>query len=276
LNEQATALTEPPSPLNEFDLIAPGYEVVEHLRRGHRLDVYDVWSDERDCRCVAKALRPDRLDDARARQALIVEGRLLLSLAHPHIVRAFDLVLEPIPVLVLETLTGNTLAEMIRGSHRRLALGELAWLGIHLCSAMHYLHGRGFLHLDLKPSNIISEDRKARVLDLSIARPPGRGRKGVGTRVYMAPEQARGDVLTSATDVWGIGAVLYEAATGRRPFSGNGHGPKYPQLSRRADPVRVHRRAPHAFAATIDACLEPEPHKRPRLDELPEVLDSLV
>ena len=257
-------------------MLAPGYQVVEHLRRGHRLDVYDVWSEERDCRCVAKALRPDRLDDRRARKALLAEGRLLTSLAHPHIVRAFDLVVRPHPIVILETLTGNTVAEMIRGTARRLALAELAWLGIHLCSAMHYLHGRGFLHLDLKPSNIIAEDGKGRVLDLSIARPPGRGKKGVGTRQYMAPEQARGGMLTGATDVWGIGAVLFEATAGRRPFSSNGEGPKYPQLAHRADPIRAHRRVPREFAQAVDGCLDPDPRGRPALDELSEVLDSLV
>ena len=269
-------MIEPEPPLSEGAVLAPGYQVVEHLRRGSRLDVYDVWSEERDCRCVAKALRPDRLHDDRARRALRHEGRLLTSLAHPHIVRAFETVPRPHPVVVLETLTGYTLSQMIRASARRLALADVVWLGVHLCSAMHYLHARGYLHLDLKPSNVISENGKTRVLDLSVARPPGRGRKGVGTRVYMAPEQARGDVLSEKTDVWGIGAVLFEAATGRRPFSGNGGGPRYPQLERRADPIRMHRRVPAAFAAAVDGCLEPEPSRRPALDELPDVLDSLV
>lgn len=269
-------MTDPPVPLAEGESIAPRYQVVDHLRRGRRLDVYDVWSEERDCRCVAKVLRPDRLADRGARRALLNEGRLLTSLAHPHIVRAFDLVTRPHPVLILETLTGHTLSQIIGSVPRRLALVDLSWLGIHLCSAMHYLHGRGILHLDLKPSNIVSEDRKARVLDLSIARPPGRGPRGVGTRAYMAPEQARGRTLTAATDVWGIGAVLFEAATGRRPFSSNGGGPKYPQLEQGADPVRAHRRVPPGFAAVVDSCLDRDPRARPTVGELADTLDSLV
>src|SRR5439155_1630685 len=89
--------------------------------------------------------------------------------------------------------------------------------GIHVCSAMHYLHRRaGFLHLDLKPSNIVCEQGHAKVIDFSIARRPGRGHKGAGTRQYLAPEQARGDLVTAATDVWGIGVVLFEVATGRK------------------------------------------------------------
>jgi serine/threonine protein kinase len=269
-------MTEGPAILAEGQSIAPGYEVVEHLRRGRSLDVYDVWSEERDCRCVAKVLRPDRLEDPKARRALLTEGRLLTNLAHPHIVRAFELVSRPHPVLILETLTGHTLGQIIGSVRRRLALTDVAWLGIHLCSAMHYLHGYGFLHLDLKPSNIISEDGKARVLDLSIARRPGRGRKGVGTRQYMAPEQARGGTLTTAADVWGIGAVLFEATTGSRPFPSNGDGPKYPQLELRADSVRKLRRVPPELAAAVDGCLQPDPRARPTVGELAETLDSLA
>ena len=70
------------------------------------------------------------------------------------------------------------------------------------------------LHLDLKPSNIIATHGMAKVLDLSVARPPGPHRGGIGTTGYMAPEQSLGGELGPYTDVWGIGAMLYEVATG--------------------------------------------------------------
>src|SRR3989454_9918511 len=110
----------------------------------------------------------------------------------------------PSPFLILEPLTGATLSPIIK-KNPRLGLSDLAPLGIHVCSAMHYLHRRaGFLHLDLKPSNIVCEQGHAKVIDFSVARRPGRGHKGAGTRQYLAPEQARGDLVTAATDVWGI------------------------------------------------------------------------
>ena len=133
--------------------------------------------------------------------------------------RAYETLERPHPVVILETLAGDTLEYLIAvHERRRLPLADVAFLGIHLCSAMHYLHRQGLLHLDLKPSNIVSDLGLAKVLDLSIARPPGRVRGGAGTRQYMAPEQARGGPVTANADVSGIGAVLFEATTGRRPF----------------------------------------------------------
>jgi serine/threonine protein kinase len=145
---------------------------------------------------------------------------------------------------------------------------------LHLCSAVHYVHRQGLLHLDLNPSNIVSGLGVAKVLDLSSVQPPGRGRRGNGTPLYMAPEQARGDLLTEATDVWGIGTVLFHAATGKPPFEAEAPG-KYQQLERRADPVRSYRRVPAAFAAAVDGCLDPEPERRPSVDELAERLYEL-
>ncbi len=110
-------------------------------------------------------------------------------------VRAYEKIEQAHPVLILETLTGATLAYLIDNSRRRLPLSDIVHLGLHLCSAIHYLHRRGILHPDLKPSNMVSERRLAKVLDPSIARLPGKGVKGVVTENYMSPEQARGDAL---------------------------------------------------------------------------------
>ncbi|MDP8973491.1 MAG: serine/threonine protein kinase [Actinomycetota bacterium] len=217
----------------------------------------------------------DLLDDRRTRRGLIREGRLLKRLTHPHIVRAYETIEQPHPTLILETLTGATLAYLIDISHRRLPLSDIVHLGLHLCSAIHYLHRRGILHLDLKPSNIVSERQLAKVLDLSVARPPGNGVKGVGTANYMSPEQARGDALGPAADVWGIGAVLFEAAAGEEPFDAYDDETRYEQLERRADSIRSHRRVPRAFAAAVDACLEPDPAERPTVKDLMGTLNEL-
>lgn len=294
-------------PLEAGKLLAPGYEIVEHLHQSNSFDVYDVWSEERACRCIAKTPRQDLAGSAKVRRGLLREGRLLKKLTHPHIVRAYETIREPRPVLILEMLTGETLSHLIDNNYRRLPIREIAHLGLHLCSAVHYLHHHGILHLDLKPSNIVSERGIAKILDLSIARPPGRGKKGAGTFQYMAPEQIRGELLGPATDVWGIGATLFETATAVRPFndedeetgseSYTGSEPytdsesvadferdtesdmsveSHEQLQRRADSVRVHRRVPTAFAVVVDSCLEPEPAQRPTVEELTKSLRALT
>ncbi|TLY45914.1 MAG: serine/threonine protein kinase [Nitrospirae bacterium] len=223
------------------------YKVLTCLSHGRALDVYDVWSKERDCRCIAKVLRADRANDTRAQRALLREGLLLRELSHPHIVRLYEILWQPSPVLILETLTGATLSHIIK-NNSRLRLTDLVPLGIHLCSAMHYLH------------------------HLSLAQRPGPGHKGAGTRQYLAPEQARGDFVTPATDVWGIGVVLFEAATAHKPFQTDKNG-DYEQLTRRAESVRTHCRLPLQLAKVIDSCLEPEPTQRPCVEELAKILN---
>lgn len=241
------------------------------MRRGNDLDVYDAWSEQRDCRCVIKALRANRQLHEPARRRLRDEGRLLLGLRHPHIVDAYELIVRPDPLLVLQMLQGETVAHLIAGRRRRLVLTEIVFLGVHLCSAMHYLHGKGFLHLDLKPSNVIAELGQAKVIDFSLARRPGRAKRGVGTRFYLSPEQVRGHPVKAPADAWGIGVVLFEAATGRRAFPngvkaalGSRDGAGWPP----AGPLQRLRRVPRDFAGPISACLDPDPAGRPTVREL--------
>jgi eukaryotic-like serine/threonine-protein kinase len=270
-------------------LLAPGYQVIEHVRRGEDLDCYEAWSSQRYCRCFIKTLRPDCATDAAARRHLQREARLLLSLTHPHLVRAYEYIkfdpAEP-PLLVLENLTGATLGYLLDGG-QRLGAQDLGHLGRHLCSALRYLHSRGHLHLDVKPSNIIACDGVARLIDLSLARPPGRCSVGLGTPGYMSPEQVTGGDLGPPADVWGIGLVLYQAATGLQPFDIPGSSASgsvntstlslcQTQLARPAPRVRARRRLPADVAEVIDACLHRDPDQRPTLEGLDAALVTLT
>jgi serine/threonine protein kinase len=287
---------EPAPPLAPGIRPLPGYEIMGHLARTGWLDLYDAWSEERACRCVIKVLRPDLSDRPRLRDRLLREGRWLGDFTHPHLVRAYETHDVPEPLVVLETLTGETLSHLIHRLRRRPAAGDVALLGLQLCSAVHYLHGRGLLHLDLKPSNVVVDRGHAKVLDLSLARPPGPAPAGIGTFSYLAPEQARGGRLTAAADVWGMGITLYEVACGDVPFdrgeTGNrtygsmtsdgthgatdaaaGHGKdRYPQLEASAPPIASRRRLPRTLAAAIDGCLRKDPAARPTVLELASAL----
>jgi serine/threonine protein kinase len=280
------------APLQPGTAIAPGYEVLAHLSRGRRLDVYDAWDARRGTRCVVKALRPERLVDGRARDALLVEGRLLRDLAHPHLVRGYELLEQPEPMIVMETLGGRTLAHMLE-TDGPLGIEDVAQLGLQLGSAVRYLHAKGVLHLDLKPSNVVAEAGRAKLIDLSVGRPPGPARAGIGTWCYMAPEQARGGSLGPPADVWGLGAVLFEAAVGEAPFedpSGEEGerafatessdldtytGP-WPQLERPAAMVGELVGLPAALAEVIAVCMRPDPESRPHVAELMAALEPLT
>ncbi|MFF4852220.1 serine/threonine-protein kinase [Streptomyces sp. NPDC001194] len=279
----------PGPPLAPGTRPAPGYEVLAHLDRTGWLDLYDAWSEERECRCVVKLLRPDRRGEARLTERLVREGRWLRHFTHPHLVRAYETFESPEPLVVLETLTGETLSHLIDRLPRRAAAEDVAVLGVQLCSALHYLHGQGLLHLDLKPANVVVECGHAKVLDLSTARAPGTAPPGVGTFGYMSPEQARGGALSAAADVWGIGITLYELATGQLAFdigdtvdgtlgaaADGGDADWYPQLEEPAPPVCAHRRLPAALAAAVDGCLRPDPADRPTLPELSAALDATL
>ncbi|MGW9493659.1 serine/threonine-protein kinase [Streptomyces prasinus] len=285
-------------PLTPGTRPVPGYEVLAHLARTGWLDVYDVWSEERDCRCVVKTVRPDHRDQEQLCDQLLREGRWLEAFTHPHLVRAYETFDSPVPLVVLETLTGETLSHLVHRLRRRLSAADVALLGVQLCSALHYLHGQGLLHLDLKPSNVVVDRGHAKVLDLSIARPPGPAPAGVGTFRYLAPEQARGGSLSAAADVWGIGITLYEAAAGDVPFDRGdsrevpprgeegdepcggsvtgGRDDRYPQVEGTAPPIGSRRRLPGRLAAAIDGCLQADPSSRPSVVELTAALDATL
>lgn len=269
--------------LAEGELVAPGYEVVELLSRGSALDVYEVWSRERMCSCIAKTIRPDRVDVSRVRLRLLQEGWLLKDLSHPHLARAYETVDGvSAPVVILETHVGMTLEEIIDERTRRLPVADLCHLGRQLASALHFLHGRGYVHLDVRPANVMGHAGTATLLDLSIARPPGRVRRGLGTQEYLSPEQARGDVVSAASDVWGLGVTLQEAATGVRAFAPLDAGERaafargdFLQLTRGAPVTATLRpRLPRGFAELVDACLTAEPEHRPGLQDLHDRLEE--
>ncbi|MDZ5623547.1 serine/threonine-protein kinase [Nocardioides sp. HM23] len=252
-----------------------GYAVVALMRRGGRLDTYDVYSRERDCRCVVKVVRPDRAHEVHVRAALVGEGALLRELAHPHLVRAYDVIEGPRTAVVLETLTGSTLAALIEESP--LGPRDVALLGRQLASALGYLHRRDWLHLDVKPSNVVVQGGRAVLIDLSLATHPGDGRPHAGTDGYLAPEQVTGRNLSPATDVFGLGTTLGEALTGELPYGEEDRWVTGTAPRRATRPFRRRlSRSAGPLAEVITACLDPDPERRPSLTSACEVLDAVI
>ncbi|MDQ3956478.1 MAG: serine/threonine protein kinase [Actinomycetota bacterium] len=208
---------------SEGDEIVPGRYALEKLGGGKRYEAYLAWDEKLFSQVVIKIVRPDQTDDPRSAQDLHREASAVAHLSHPVIVRQFGVHLEgERPHLVLEHLEGPTLRKLIK-NHGRLPLEQLVPLAVQVSGALHYMASEGFVHLDVKPSNIVMS-APPRLIDLSVARTLRAAatlNKRVGTRAYMSPEQVEFDKrgpIGPPADVWGLGVTLYEAATGARAF----------------------------------------------------------
>ena len=264
--------------LAEGDEIAPGRWAVEPIGGGRRYETYLAWDDDLHTLVVAKLLRPDQVADPAALGVLEAEAAALGALAHPHLVRGFGAVTSgPRPHVVLELVEGPRLSTLCR--RYGIVAEQLLPLALSVCSALHYMHQRGFVHLDVKPRNIIM-GAAPRLIDLSLARPLDAARAitaPTGTDRYMAPEQcdpaARRGEIGPPADVWGLGVTLHEALAARMPWE-EASTDRFPQLE--APPARLEVDADRSVTAAIESCLEWRPEDRPTATELAACLEPAV
>ena len=240
----------------------------------------EVWRarDEHLHRDVAIKLLPgDVLGDREAHERFRREALALSRLSHPHIVTVFDFdAQEGLDFLVMELILGESLAERVaRGP---LPLDEVARLGRQIADALDAAHTHGVIHRDLKPGNVMITPRgDATVLDFGLARRMSVGdgestvtalttsQSTLGTLPYMAPEQHLAKPAGPAADLWALGAVLYEMATGRRPFDQQVSGALVHAILNE-DPPRTRTLRPEIpewLETLILACLAKEPADRP-------------
>lgn len=279
----ATTMTASPSwQLDEGAEIAPERHALRLLGGGHRYEAYLAWDDEMQSLVVAKMLRPHLADDASAIRTMEAEGEALARLNHPVLLRSFGIVTDgPKPHLVLEHLEGPRLSTLLR-RQKRLSLDQVIPLGVQVSSALHYMHRKEIVHLDVKPRNIIMGG-PPRLIDLSVARTFEQARTAsdpIGTDAYMAPEQC--DPLSLGgmspqSDVWGWGTTMYEAISGVLPFpkidDAEG-GDRFPQLH--LDPMPVAKDTPPLLAEIVMGALERRPGDRPLQTDILRHLEPLV
>jgi eukaryotic-like serine/threonine-protein kinase len=267
--------------------LVPGRSVLRRLGGGHRFEVFLVWDDALYALGVAKVLRPRLVERERPLRDLRDEAEMLERLAHPVIVRGFDAVLDgPRPHILLEHLEGPTLRRLIRRGGA-IPLEQLLPLAAHAGAALRYMASAGFVHLDVKPDNLVM-GIPPRVIDLSIARTLERATavtRPLGTDAYMPPEQCdpagHPGEIGPASDVWGLGATLHHALSGAVPFprpkgAGESEDPlvRFPQLAR--DPRPLPDRVPPALRVLVESALERRPGDRIGAGELVDGLEPLV
>jgi eukaryotic-like serine/threonine-protein kinase len=264
--------------------IGPGRTVLKALGGGSRYEALLVWDEHLFAIMVAKVLRPELAEDDHALRELRREAEALGRLAHPVIVRGFDAVLDgPHPHLLIEHLEGPTLRRVIKKGGP-LPLQQVLPLALHIAAALHYMASERMVHLDVKPDNIVM-GVPPRLIDLSIAcdlERAARLRGPIGTDSYMAPEQCgEGGRIGSAADVFGLGATLFHALTGRKPFPREPHARdsddpavRFPQLGEEPPPLPDSVPAP--LAILVERMLDRDPDARPPAADVAIELEPLV
>ena len=256
--------------------IAPGRTTVRPLGGGNRCQVYLVWDEPLHRLLVAKVLRRNLVGDDRAVRGLRHELQALETLAHPGLARAAGARLDGRhPHIALDYVDAPTLRKLIKRDGA-LSADDALRVTVTLAGVIEHVGRAGWVHLDLKPGNVVMGPAP-RLIDLSLARTIERARRltgPVGTNGYMAPEQIHphGDVGPH-TDVWGLGATLYHAVSGRRPFrkplTRAEDAPleeRFPQLE--DEPAPLPLSVPRGLAEAIGACLDKDFARRPTAGEL--------
>jgi serine/threonine protein kinase/tetratricopeptide (TPR) repeat protein len=250
------------------------YRLTEKLGEGGIGVVWKAHDEHLDREVAVKVLAPGSLADSTMRQRFRREAHVLSRLSHPGVATVFDFdVQDGVDFLVMEFVPGGTLQDRLREG--ALELDEVYRLGAAIAEALEDAHALGFLHRDLKPANIVLTAAGApKLLDFGLARllqgaqtAAGLTRTGMilGSLPYMAPEQLLGDADDRRTDVYALGALLFEMSTGRRPFvKDRAEALMFEILNSACPPVRSLRpEAPVAFDRLVAACLSKDAAQRP-------------
>jgi Tol biopolymer transport system component len=275
-------LYNPPMQLSPGTRLGP-YEIVSMLGAGGMGEVYRA-HDTRLGREVAVKVLPQHLSDsAEVRARFEREARAVSSLNHPNICTLYDIGRDrDTDYLVMELIDGETLGARI--SRGALPTDQVLALGAQIADALTRAHRAGIVHRDLKPGNIMLSKSGAKLMDFGLARATGLGPEGtgeltqsptvaqsltaegtiVGTFQYMAPEQLEGREADARSDVWALGCMLYEMATGEAPFHGKSQASliaaimeKPPRALSELSPA-----SPPALDRLVQACLAKDPDDR--------------
>ena len=252
-------------------VVRPRYELRALLGYGGMAGVFAA-DEPRLGRSVAlKVMSPALMMDPQLVERFAQEARTIALLNHPNIITIYEVdEREDLHWFVMAFVAGRTLADVMTDASAPLAIEVVrAWL-YQVCDALSYAHGRGVVHRDIKPGNVLLAPRgDALVTDFGIAKVADAGtgltRTGtlVGTPTYMSPEQCTSSAVTGASDQYSLGAVVYQMLTGAPPFTGPTMSVLQAHVAQVPVPIRELRPdCPEELAATVERMLEKRPEDR--------------
>ena len=204
------------------------YQIMELLGRGGMAEVYKAYHTTLDRHVAIKILHPALLSDPQHRERFAREAQAVARLDHPNIVRVFDFdTIDDLSFMVIQYVEGPNLRTVLQAHGEAgapLAYETVEEIITRIASALAYAHGRGMLHRDVKPANILfTAEERPMLTDFGIAKVLNSisltSTGGIlGTAAYMSPEQSQGPSVDRRSDLYSLGVVLYEMLTGRVPF----------------------------------------------------------
>lgn len=258
---------------------APGtrigpYEIIAPIGAGGMGEVYKARDERLDRSVAIKILSPELAQNEQFKRRFEREAKTISQLSHPHICTIFDVGDD---YIVMELLEGESLADRLeRGP---LPLSDVVRYGAQIADALHTAHRAGIIHRDVKPANVMITKSGAKLLDFGLAKsdPAGIDAGGatqrkplteegtlLGTFQYMSPEQLEAGNADGRSDVWGLGCLLYEMATGQAPFTASNRASLISAILR-DQPVPLSRAMPvlpRALDRLVRGCLAKDPEAR--------------
>jgi hypothetical protein len=251
-------------------LISGRYRLIAPVGEGGMATIWRAVDEQLDREVAVKLLREQFGNDAGFAARFRQEARAAGSLSHPNIVPVYDYGTDTdgSQFIVMQLVEGDNLATLLR-ERSVLETDDAVRIALGVASALEAAHRRGLVHRDVKPGNIlITDDGDVKVTDFGIARAVAEASMTVtgttlGSVHYFSPEQARGDEVTGASDVYALGIVLYEMLTGRRPFEGDSAaGVALKRLNEDPPPPSTYRPVPSGLSAIVMRALQREPRDR--------------
>jgi serine/threonine protein kinase len=242
------------------------YEIEKTLGGGGMAIVYRARDEELGRRVAIKVLAENLAGDPELRRRFVREARIAARLAHPNVVAVYDTgEQDGLPFIVMECVDGESLAETLR-REGRLEPARVVDLGLQATAGLEHAHRAGVVHRDIKPANLLVTGGTLKIADFGIAHAVEATRLTavgtvLGTAAYLSPEQALGELVTPASDLYSLGACLYELLAGRPPYGFETLAEVFARVEG-GSPPRLEG-VPAGLDRTVLRCLERDPSARP-------------